>query len=304
LHAAARRLVDPAGEPLIIIDESSMLDLPLTYSLVRALPARARLLLVGDPYQLPPIGFGLIFHVLAASPSVPRVELAEIHRQARSSGIPQIAHEVRHGVAPRLPGFAGRACGVNFIDAADGGIMDNLVRVLTAWSGCDDVQILGVIKRGSNGIRAINATMHAHASDARKKLEGWDLAEGDPIIYLVNDYRRGLWNGSLGRIDRVMSSAGVRAMACCLDGAEHELLEEDFQHVDLAYAITVHKAQGSQFKRVIVPVTRSRLLDHTLIYTALTRGIEQVVFIGDRNAFDRAIIATPQSQERQVGFSL
>ena len=101
-----------------------------------------------------------------------------------------------------------------------------------------------------------------------------------------------------------MSSAGVRAMACSLDGAEHELLEEDFQHVDLAYAITVHKAQGSQFKRVIVPVTRSRLLDRTLIYTALTRGIEQVVFIGDRNAFDRAIIATPQSQERQVGFSL
>ena len=304
LHAAARRLVDPAGEPLIIIDESSMLDLPLTYSLVRALPARARLLLVGDPYQLPPIGFGLIFHVLAASPSVPRVELAEIHRQARPSGIPQIAHEVRRGVAPRLTGFAGCACGVNFIDAADGGIMDNLVRVLTAWSQCDDVQTLGVIKRGANGIRAINATMHAYASAARKKLEGWDLAEGDPIIYLVNDYRRGLWNGSLGRIDRVMSSAGVRAMACSLDGAEHELLEEDFPHVDLAYAITVHKAQGSQFKRVIVPITRSRLLDRTLIYTALTRGIEQVVFIGDRNAFDRAIIATPQSQERQVGFSL
>src|SRR5258708_31469287 len=92
LHAAARRLVDPASEPLIIIDESSMLDLPLTYSLVRALPARARLLLVGDPYQLPPIGFGLILHVLAARPSVSRMELVELHRQARSSGSPQIAH--------------------------------------------------------------------------------------------------------------------------------------------------------------------------------------------------------------------
>ena len=304
LHAAARRLVDPAGEPLIIIDESSMLDLPLTYSLVRALPARARLLLVGDPYQLPPIGFGLIFHVLAASPSVPRVELVEIHRQAQSSGIPQIAHAVRHGVAPSLPNFAGCACGVNFIDAADDAIMDNLVRVLTEWRGCDDVQTLGAIKRGANGIRAINATMHAYASATRKKLEGWDLAEGEPIVYLVNDYEKGLWNGSLGRIDHVVSTAGKRAMACSLDGMEHELLEEDFQHVDLAYAITVHKAQGSQFKRVIVPVTRSRLLDRTLIYTALTRGIEQVVFIGDRNAFEGAIIATPHSQERQVGFSM
>jgi exodeoxyribonuclease V alpha subunit len=304
LRAAALRLVDPASEPLIVIDESSMLDLPLTYSLVRALPARARLLLVGDPYQLPPIGFGLIFHVLAASPSVPRVELVEVHRQAQSSGIPQIADAVRHGVVPSLPDFVGCTCGVNFIDAADDAIMDNLVRVLTEWKGCDDVQTLGAIKRGANGIRAINATMHAYASATKKKLEGWDLAEGEPIVYLVNDYEKGLWNGSLGRIDHVVSTAGKRAMACSLDGVEHELLEEDFQHVDLAYAITVHKAQGSQFKRVIVPVTRSRLLDRTLIYTALTRGIEQVVFIGDRNAFEGAIIATPHSQERQVGFSM
>jgi len=93
-------------------------------------------------------------------------------------------------------------------------------------------------------------------------------------------------------------------LVCSLDGAVHELPEEDFQHVDLAYSITVHKAQGSQFKRVIVPVTRSRLLDRTLIYTALTRGIEQVVFIGDRDAFERAIVAAPHSQGRQVGFSM
>jgi exodeoxyribonuclease V alpha subunit len=117
----------------------------------------------------------------------------------------------------------------------------------------------------------------------------------------TNDYQKGLWNGSLGRVDRVMVSAG-RALACSLDGTEHVLVEEDFQHVDLPYAITVHKAQGSQFKRVIVPVTRSRLLDRALIYTALTRGIEQVVFIGDRHAFDRTIIAESHSQERQVGF--
>jgi exodeoxyribonuclease V alpha subunit len=304
LHAAARGLVDPASEPLIIIDESSMLDLPLTYSLVRALPVGARLLLVGDPYQLPPIGFGLIFHVLAACPNVPKVELVEIHRQARSSGIPQIAQTVRQGVVPRLADFTGCTRGVNFIETADDGIMDSLLRVLTEWSECDDVQILGVIKRGANGVRAINVTMHAYSSATKKKLDGWNLAEGEPIIYLVNDYRRGLWNGSLGRIDHVMSSTGRRSLVCSLDGAEHELREEDFQHVDLAYAITVHKAQGSQFKRVIVPVTRSRLLDRTLIYTALTRGIEQVVFIGDRDAFERAIIAPPHSQERQVGFSM
>ena len=91
---------------------------------------------------------------------------------------------------------------------------------------------------------------------------------------------------------------------CSIDGVEHDLPAEDFQHVYLAYEITVYKARGSQFKRVIVPVTRSRLWDRTLIYTALTRGIEQVVFIGDGDAFERAIAAAPHSQERQVGFSI
>lgn len=196
------------------------------------------------------------------------MELVEIHRQAMSSGIPQIADRVRHGVAPRLPNFPGRADGVNFIDAADDAITDNVLRVLTAWKGCDDVQTLGVVKRGANGIRTINATMHAYAAATRKKLEGWDLAEGEPIICLTNDYQKGLWNGSLGRIDRVVVSAGRRALACCLDGTEHVLVEEDFQHV------------------------------------ALTRGIEQVVFNGDRHAFNRAIIAESHSQERQVGFSV
>jgi exodeoxyribonuclease V alpha subunit len=105
LRAAEQGHVDPESEPLVIVDESSMLDLPLMYSIVQVLPVRARLLLVGDPYQLPPIGFGLIFQVLAASPNTPRVELMEVHRQARSSGIPQIARDVRHGIVPRLPAF-------------------------------------------------------------------------------------------------------------------------------------------------------------------------------------------------------
>jgi hypothetical protein len=91
---------------------------------------------------------------------------------------------------------------------------------------------------------------------------------------------------------------------CSLDGARQEIPEEDFHRINLAYAITVHKAQGSQFKRVIVPVVKSCLLDRTLIYTALTRGMEQVVFIGDRHAFDAAVTAPPHSHERQVGFSM
>jgi exodeoxyribonuclease V alpha subunit len=304
LRVAEQGHVDPESEPLVIIDESSMLDLPLMYSIVRALPVGARLLLVGDPYQLPPIGFGLIFQVLAASSNIPRVELIEVHRQARSSGIPQIARDIRHGIAPPLPAFAGLCSGVSFIEADDHAVMDHILGVLGAWSGCDDAQVLAVTKRGRSGIRNINATLHAMASANKPKLEGWGLADGDPIIYLENDYERELWNGSLGKIESILRSHGGRFLLCSLDGARQEIPEENFHRIDLAYAITVHKAQGSQFKKVIVPVVRSRLLDRTLIYTALTRGMEQVVFIGDRGAFDAAITAPPRSHERQVGFSI
>ena len=304
LLAAERGSVHPESEPLVVIDESSMLDVPLMYRIIRTLPARARILLVGDPHQLPPIGFGLIFQVLAASSKIPKVELVEVHRQAQSSGIPQVAREIRHGIVPSLPAFAGRSVGVSFIDAGDGDVMDHIVAILAGWRGCEDKQVLGVTKRGANGTRNINATLHAMTSAAKPKLEGWAFAEGDPIIYLVNDYRKELWNGSLGRIEKVLNSKGRQAILCSLDGARHEIPEEDFYHLDLAYAITVHKAQGSQFKRVIVPIVRTRLLDRTLIYTALTRGMEQVVFVGDRRAFNSAVTAPPHAHERQVGFSI
>jgi exodeoxyribonuclease V alpha subunit len=120
----------------------------------------------------------------------------------------------------------------------------------------------------------------------------------------MNDYQKELWNGSLGRIESILSSNGRRSLLCCLDGARREIPEADFHRIDLAYAITVHKAQGSQFKRVIVPIAKTRLLDRTLIYTALTRGVEQVVFVGDRAAFNAAVTAPPHAHERQVGFSI
>jgi exodeoxyribonuclease V alpha subunit len=274
------------------------------YSIVRALPVRARLLMVGDPCQLPPIGFGLIFQVLAASPNIPRVELIDIHRHAKSSGIPQIARYIRQGTVPALPVFTDTCTGVSFIEADDRAVVDQILSVLDTWSGYDDAQVLGVTKRGTSGIRNINATLHAMASAEKPTLEGWGLAEGDPIIYLENDYQKELWNGSLGKIESILKSNGARSLLCSLDGLRREIPEEDFHRLDLAYAITVHKAQGSQFKRVIVAVVRSRLLDRTVIYTALTRGIEQVVFIGDRAAFDAAITAPPHSHERQVGFSV
>jgi exodeoxyribonuclease V alpha subunit len=309
LRDADEGKIDLRGAPLVIIDESSMLDLPLAFDIVRALPRSARLLFVGDPYQLPPIGFGLVFHVLAASQSVPRVELTQIHRQAQSSGVPQIAYDIRRGNVPELPPFTGAAPGVSFIEVEKDQVVVRLDQVMEQLSGCEDVQILGVTKRGRCGVENINSLFHAMHAESKGALAGQRFVEGEPVIHLANDYGKELWNGSLGKIGAVhgvTSNNGhiVQSLACCFEGTCHEIGGEDLINIDLAYAITVHKAQGSQFKRVVMPVVKSRLLDRSLLYTGLTRGVEQIVFIGDHEAFSRAVKEEPKSHDRMVGLLL
>jgi exodeoxyribonuclease V alpha subunit len=306
--------IDPQSEPLLIIDECSMLDLSLMYSVVRALPERGRLLLVGDPYQLPPIGFGLVFQILANSPNVPRVELTQVHRQAESTGIPQIAFEIRHGSVPQLSVYDRETPGVYFIESDGTEIVQLIKSVVGRRSKNNGTQILGITKRGNSGVLNINANFHAehlasNKSIAKIRSVTREFAEDEPVIHLTNDYDKELWNGSLG----VVEQAGIktsdnedeaRFLRCTFEGVEHEILECDFNNIDLAYAITIHKAQGSQFKKVVIPITRSRLLDRTLIYTALTRGVEQVVFIGDRRAFNEAVVSPPSPSLRKVGFTV
>ncbi len=135
--------------------------------------------------------------------------------------------------------------------------------------------MIGSVKNGAAGVNDINASFHHRLSVGRSRLDGYCFAEGDPIVFLRNDYERELMNGSLGTIIKALSTEG--ALVADFEGDQHILTGEDLANIELAYAITCHKAQGSQFKRVAIPVVRSRLLDHALIYTALTRGVEQVV---------------------------
>jgi exodeoxyribonuclease V alpha subunit len=299
---------------LVIIDEASMLDLFLVFRLLRALHDGVRLLFVGDPFQLPPIGPGLIFHVLVNSSLVPSTELVEVHRQAASTGIPQFARAVRDGLVPEFSEFEGLVAGVSFIECPRISIVNHIIEVIAALNGFKETQILGVVKDGVAGVHQINSLFHHLLTPHQPSLYGWDMAQSDPIIYTKNDYERELFNGSLGRLRTVFQQgltssncsgdeATVRAIAD-FEGREIEITEDDLGNIELAYAITVHKAQGSQFRRVVIPVTRSRLLDRTLLYTALTRGIEQVVFLGDKQVFKEAVIAKPKASQRRVGFSI
>jgi exodeoxyribonuclease V alpha subunit len=282
---------------LVVVDEASMLDLPTLYRILKHLPDGARLVLVGDPAQLPPIGFGLVFHRLVGNPNVPQARLLTVHRQAAASGIPAVATAVREHRIPGFVPYVGRHSGVSFIECRVDECMEELRQLQAAWAG-DDWQVLSAVKGGRGGIRFINESFHHD-----KCGDGaYDYAVGEPVIHLVNDYERGLMNGALGHIVAVGEDGGLDLS---FDGETYSFTAADLiDHIDLAYAISVHKSQGSQFRRVAIVVGRSRLLDHALIYTALTRGVDQVVFIGDRQAFEQAVLTPPLAQRRCVAFTV
>jgi exodeoxyribonuclease V alpha subunit len=172
---------------------------------------------------------------------------------------------------------------------------EQLTAVLGAPWQVDDYQILCATKAQQE---AINLAFH-DAFGGVKRLAGWTYAVGDPVIHLVNDYERGLMNGTLGRIIDVVDGG----LLIDFEGECHRLQTGELsERLALAYAISVHKSQGSQFKRVALVSAPSRIYEHALVYTALTRAVEQVVLVGDRNAFETAVASPPAAQRRQVGF--
>ena len=285
------------GTAVLIVDEASMLDLPTMFRLLRNLPDGSRMLLVGDAAQLPPIGFGLVFHRLAEASSVPRVELTEVHRQAASTGIPAVATAVRYHEVPSLPALPAGDAGVSFVECLPAEVPSTVDRVVSEWE--DDWQVLAAVKDGPGGIRALNEHFHKRNAGAAC---GNGFAVGDPVIHLVNDYDAGLMNGTLGFV-LAASESPERGLWVDFEGEEHLIPQDALEErLELAYAISVHKAQGSQFKRVVVVISDSRILDHALVYTALTRGVQQVVFIGDRTSFERAVRDAPLAQRRRIAF--
>jgi exodeoxyribonuclease V alpha subunit len=290
-----------SSDALVIVDESSMLDLPTLYRLMRTVPEPTRYLFVGDPYQLPPIGFGLTFHLWAETEALPTVRLTRVHRQSEQSGIPQVAQQIRQGTIPCLPSYARDADGVSFIEVPDGGTMDVLVMII-ADHGMDRCQVISPLRRGPAGSEAINAYFHHLVAPGKLGINRGSVCEGEPIIWTNNDWQRGLTNGSMGRLLSVQQHSGIATVQ--VDDRIEEMGDRDWTSIDLAYAITVHKAQGSQFDCVLVPITHSRLLDRALLYTAITRAVRKVILIGDRAAFQHAVIAPPQSHRREVGLTL
>lgn len=306
---------------VIVVDEMSMVDVLLMYRLLRHIPNGVKLILVGDPSQLPPIGPGLVLHALAGNATIPQTELKVVKRQSAASGIPHVAAAIRAHEAPPWTKYQGKpSTGVSFIRCATDQIEATVHATYEDLGGTAtdfSVQILSITNAGFGGVKNLNIALHdQYQSEAEyvycldpqfgsivaTTLDRIPLRVGDLVIYTENNYQLGLRNGSLGRIIQALPALS-HDDPCCLcefEGIEFLLNSSEMQAIIHAYGITVHKSQGSQFRRIIVPIRKSRLLDQTLVYTAVTRGVDQVVLVGDEEACINAIKAPASAANRHI----
>lgn len=299
LKGAEARTIALGPESLVIIDESSMLDLPTFYRLLRALPVGASLLLVGDEAQLGPIGFGLTFHAFVGVASIPCVRLTQIYRQSDASGIPTVSAAVRRGRLPSLRADLTSDHGVVLVPTISQPTSNDIIDVVTSLGGfADDLRVLTPLRAGDVGVATLNARFHALAASKQSASRAESYIVGEPIIFGRNDYQRDLRNGSLGVVSHVEGAAIV----VDFDGVPHRFsLGGPAEDIALAYAVTVHKAQGSQFRTVVIPVTESRLMDRSLIYTAITRATERAILVGCRETLEKAVAVDGAANRRLTG---
>ena len=289
------------SSPWLIVDESSMLDLQSAYWLLARSPRKSRLVLVGDPGQLPPVGCGLVFHRLVESNRAKTTELTQVYRQADATGIPAVALSIRQGVWPRLPSFQGPGFGVQIHATSLTDSIPEAIRIANILAAAGHVQILTLFKT-THGAGEVNKAMHAALPTGTRKLTTtrMNFADGEPVIYKRNNAELNLQNGSMGRVisvDDKSRSVTVRWD----DGRDMVMKGLDLWDCDLAHGITTHKSQGSQYERVVIVIPRpSAILDRTLIYTAITRAKSQAVLVGDTAAIRMAIEAISNARNRNV----
>ena len=301
--AFRRGRLRPLDCGLLVVDESSMVDVELMAALLQALPAEGSLLLIGDADQLPSVGPGQVLRDLIDSGAIPVARLQEIFRQADNSRIVRNAHRVNRGYLPELESERGELSDFYFVpadDAEDG--QRKVVEIVAGRIGrrfgldpISDVQVLSPMNRGPLGVRTLNVTLQAVLNPAPEsgavEVErfGWKYRAGDKVMQTENDYDKDVFNGDLGRIRSI--DPGAEKMTIAFDGRPVEYRFSDLDRLMLAYAVTVHKSQGSEYPAVVVPVTTHHyvMLRRNLLYTAITRGRKLVVIVGQKWALQKAV---------------
>jgi exodeoxyribonuclease V alpha subunit len=293
---------NPLEAEAIVIDETSMLDLFLAHSLFKAIPPHAQILLVGDVDQLPSVGPGMILRDMIESGKVPVVRLTEVFRQAAASHIITNAHRINHGQFPHLtPTTKFGASDCLWLEAPEPALGAEGIRHLVCEylpahgiNPVQQVQVLCPTTRGEAGTRALNTLLQQVLNPPRHgKIElqrgGGVLRVGDRMIQQVNDYQREVFNGDLGTI----SAIDLEEQEVIVRFAERAVKYDyaDLSELSLAWAITIHKAQGSEYPVVLLPIFTQHyiLLSRNLLYTGLTRAKQRAILIGPTKAIGMAI---------------
>ncbi|HEY9827409.1 MAG TPA: ATP-dependent RecD-like DNA helicase [Stenomitos sp.] len=296
----------------VIVDEASMMDVFLGYALIQAIASDCQLLLVGDVAQLPSIGPGNLLGDLIASGSIPVVQLTEIFRQAAASQIVSNAHRINQGQFPQLEHVSSLPqsdCLWWSIEDPQAGVhsIGNLVESFIPSLGFDptkEVQVLCPMTRGEVGTRNLNTVLQTllnapHPGKAELIRGNTTLRVGDRVMQKVNDYNREVFNGDLGVV--VSIDLEAQEITVCFDRKEVVYDRPDLNEIDLAWATTIHKSQGSEYPVVILPLfmQHSRMLNRNLIYTGLTRAQKLAIIVGPQRAIGLAVKQT-QHQARHT----
>ena len=287
---------NPLEGEMLVVDETSMLDVQLAYALMRAIPPTMSLVLVGDRNQLPSVGPGNVLADIIASGRVATTALTQIFRQQRGSDIVRVAHGILHG---EVPTSGGDGSDFYFVEARSSAHARTLIHELITQRipkrfGLDplqDVQVLCPMYRGEVGADALNRDLQDLLNPGQIEVEraGKLYRIGDKVMQTRNDYDREVWNGDVGRITYLDTGAAKAFIR--FPEREQEYRFEDLGDLVPAYAISVHRSQGSEYAAVIVPVTTDHflMLRRSLLYTAITRGKRLVVLVGSSKALQIAV---------------
>jgi len=284
---------------LMIIDEASMIDTVLMYHLLKAVPPEATLILVGDVNQLPSVGAGNVLADIIQSGAAPVVELHEIFRQARESQIVVNAHRINSGLLPSLKSSKNRISDFYFIEREDPEtVLTEIIQLVAERvpqtfrvDPFNDIQVLTPMHKGVVGAGNLNAALQQALNPGDDGLVRGDrrLRVGDKVMQIRNNYEKEVFNGDMGRIDRI--DPELRETVISFDGRPVAYDFTELDEIVLSYAVSVHKSQGSEYPVVIVPLLMQHymLLQRNLLYTAVTRGRKLVILIGTKKALAVAV---------------
>lgn len=300
-------MISPGERAIVVIDEASMLDLPTMFKIITRIPKNTRILLVGDPNQLSPIGAGKVLQDVIYAITTTTLDI--VKRQQGSTGIPEFSEAIRDKKSPEIKG------NIRFHAVKNDEINKRVTELY--MQNPSGSQVIAPKYAGNGGIDVINEVCqrecNANGTRIEFDIQGWkqyiDIREGDPVIFTENNWKRGVQNGTLGTVlsttnrSQEINGDEFSVADIKLDDEKGTVIPLTIDLLDSirpAYAISLHKAQGSQFKRVIIPIMDSNMVDNAWVYTAVTRAEIEIELVGREKVFELAILRQSAANGRDT----